>query len=165
MWISPLTDFKNFELDEVFWFINGRKRHEGGVNTFITTMISRFPRQIVAFDVDKSVKAKVIQKMVDSVSPAKNYFTDGGAAYLDVDFLGRHRRNTENKNDTHNIESTNADLRHYIAGLARRKRTFFRSRENLKAVLSVFIDAYNKFGEAKTKYTDRQPPFSILSFL
>ena len=57
-----------------------------------------------------------------------------------------------NKADTHNIESSNADLRHYIAGLARRSRTFFRSQETLEAVLAVFIDAYNKFGEAKERY-------------
>ena len=128
-------------------------------------MISRIPRQIIAFDVDKSVSAKFIQRMVDSVPSAKNYFTDGCLVYKDVDFLGRLKQNFENKRDTHIIESTNADLRHYICGLARRKRTFYRNRETLKSVLWVFINAYNKFGEAKLKYTDRQPPFSILNFL
>jgi hypothetical protein len=72
-------------------------------------------------------------------------------------------------------------LRHYISGLARRSRYFFRKLETLQAVLEVFIDAYNKFGEAKLKY--RVPtkhkdqnntkglhkyqdlPFSVLNFL
>jgi len=166
VWISSQTDFRAFELDEVFWFTNTRKDNEIGINTYIMTMISRFPRQIVAFDVDKSVKAKLIQQMVNSVPHAKMYFTDGNYTYQDVDYFpGRLKQNFENKSDTHNIESTNADLRHYIAGLRRKSRCFFRKLENLKIVLHVFIDAYNKFGDAKLKYTDRQPPFSFLNFL
>ena len=127
-------------------------------------MISRVPRQIVAFDVDKSIQAKLIQQMVNSVPPARRYFTDGGSVYKDVDFFGRLKQNFESKRDTHNIESTNADLRHHIAGLRRKSRCFFRKLENLKTVLHVFIEAYNKFGEAKLRY-DREPPFSFLSFL
>ena len=165
VWISKQTDFRAFELDEIFWFTNTRQDNEIGINTYIMTMVSRFPRQILAFDVDKSVKAKLIQQMVNSVPSAKYYFTDGGSVYKDVDFLGRLKQNFENKNDTHNIESTNSDLRHYIAGLHRKSRCFFRKMENLKTILSAFINAYNKFGEAKLKYTDRKPPFSILNFL
>ena len=166
VWISNQTDFNSFELDEVFWFINTRKNNEMGVNTFIMTMISRIPRQIVAFNVDKSIKSRLIQQMVNSVSHAKAYYADGNYKYQDVDYFpGRLKQNFENKNDTHNIESTNSDLRHYIAGLHRKSRCFFRKLENLKTVLHVFINAYNKFGEAKLKYTDRQPPFSILDFL
>jgi NAD+--asparagine ADP-ribosyltransferase len=120
--------------------------------------------------------------MVDSVHIAEKYYTDGGTAYLDVYFgENRHVRNIHDKSDTHIIESTNADLRHYIAGLARRSRCFFRKQENKEAVLSTFIDAYNKFGEAKFKYRKpalhkaeypesrlhkwKYPSFSILDFL
>lgn len=152
-------------MDEVFWFTNTRKGQEKGINTYIMTMVSRFPRQIVGFAVDKSVNAKALQRIVDSTSSAKYYFTDGCSVYKDVDFLGRLKQNFENKSDTHNIESTNADLRHYIPTLKRKSRCFPRKRENLSAVLSVFVYAYNKFGEAKLRYTDKQPPFSILNFL
>jgi hypothetical protein len=145
------------------------------------TMISRLPRQILGFSVENSVKAKAIQTIVDSAPAAERYFTDGGRAYLDVIFGGKYIRNQEDKSDTHEIESSNADLRHYISGLARRSRCFYRSRETLNAVLSVFVDAYNKFGEAKLKYRKpivhkspnpnkhlhkyREVPFSILDFL
>lgn len=144
-------------------------------------MISRIPRQIVAFNVDNSIKSKLIQQMVDSIPLAKKYFTDGGMIYLDVDFMGGHKQNIHNKKDTHIIEGTNSDLRHHISGLRRRSRCFFRSKETLKAVLTIFINAYNKFGEAKLKYQIpvvhkstyvtnkfhkfRYPPFSILDFL
>ena len=180
MWISPLTKINAFELDELFWFLKTRKGYENGINTYIMTMISRLPRQILGFDVDNSVKSKTIQAIVDGVPSAEKYYTDGGKAYMDVIFGGKHIRNIEDKKDTHEIESTNADLRHYIAGLARRSRCFFRSKETLYAVLSVFIDAYNKYGEAKMKYRKpvihktpnpkkhlhkyRDTPFSILNF-
>ena len=127
-------------------------------------MISRIPRQIVAFAVDKSVNAKTLQRIVNSTAPAKYYFTDGCAVYRDVDFIGLLKQNFEDKSDTHNIESTNSDLRHYIPTLKRKSRCFPRKKENLNDVLSVFIDAYNKYNEAKLRY-DRQPPFSILNFI
>ncbi len=171
MWISPATKTDAFELDEVFWFIGRRKGYESGVNTFIMTMLSREPRQIVAFAVDNSVNAEAIQKMVDNVPQADNYFTDGGQSYLGVDFISRHCRNIHDKRDTHNIEGSNADLRHYIAGLRRRSRCFFRKVETLKAVLGIFVDAYNKFGAAKLEYRLRHPDcgrdfhFSHLDFI
>jgi IS1 family transposase len=153
LWISPQTDFKNLELDEVHWFIETRKCNNLGVNTYISTVVSRVPRQIVAFEVGKSVNSADIQQMVNDLPPAENYFTDGGYAYLGVDFYpGTHRRNIHNKNDTHIVESTNCDLRHHIGGLRRRSRIFFRKRENLKLVLTFFIDAYNKFGDWKFKH-------------
>jgi IS1 family transposase len=145
------------------------------------TMISREPRQIIGFAVAADKSSYRIQEFVDNAPEAKKYCTDGYMGYLDVIFPGRHARNVNNKKDTHNIESTNADLRHYIAGLARRSRCFFRSIETLTAVISVFVNAYNKFGEMNLKYRKpvkhksnthakhlhkfRDVPFSILDFL
>ncbi len=157
MWISTETKTEAFELDELYWFIGKRKGHDNGINTYIMTMLSREPRQIVAYAVDNSVNATLIQEMVDSTSQAKNYYTDGGSVYLGVDFSGHHARNMRDKSDTHNIEGSNADLRHYIAGLRRRSRCFFRSIETLTAVLYVFVHAYNWFGDAKMRYLQNHP--------
>jgi IS1 family transposase len=179
VWISPETDFSVFELDELFWFISERKSSKTGINTYIMTMYSRLPRQIVGFDVDNSVNKNSIQSIVDSVRCAKTYCTDGGQAYPDVIFGGKHVRNLDDKSDTHGIESSNADLRHYIKGLSRKSRCFFRTYETLIAVLSVFIDAYNKFGEWKLQHRKpvkhksdakhlhrwRYPAVSIVDFL
>ena len=145
------------------------------------TMISREPRQIVGFDVQFDKGAFRLQGIVDNGPEAENYSTDGNMSYLDVVFPGKHIRNVRDKRDTHIIESVNADLRHYISGLARRSRCFYRSLETLQAVLEVFIDAYNKYGEAKLKYRVpvihkdpnntkhlhkfRDLPFCILDFL
>ena len=83
-------------------------------------------------------------------------------------------KNIFDKEDTHNVESINADLRHYIHGLHRRSRCFYRTLETFNAVLWLFVNAYNKFGEAKLKYRIRKNPdpnkrieypFSMLDFL
>jgi len=171
LWISPDTETEAFELDELHWFIGARKGYENSINTYIMTMLSRKPRQIVAFAVAHSVQATLIQNMVDTTASADNYYTDGGQIYLGVDFWGRHQRNLHDKRDTHNIEGSNADLRHYIAGLRRKSRCFFRKMETLQAVLEIFIYAYNKFGAAKMQYRlrypdrDRDVPMHHLQFI
>ena len=66
--------------------------------------------------------------------------------------MSKHIRNIHNKNDTFTVEGINADIRHYIPVFARRSRCFCRKIETLEAVFGVFVDAYNKFGEAKLKY-------------
>ena len=157
LWISAETKTEAFELDELYWFIGERKGYENGINTYIMTMLSRQPRQIVAYAVDNSVNAEQIQEMVDGTVQARRYYTDGGNSYLGVDFIGCHVRNMRDKSDTHNIEGSNADLRDYIAGLRRRSRCFFRSLETLRAVLYVFVHAYNKFGEAKMLHRQKHP--------
>ena len=171
MWITPTTKLEAFELDEIFWFTDRRKGHENGINTYIMTMVSREPRQIVAFEVGNSIRSEYIQAMVDRSPTAESYYTDGSTVYLDVIFGGEHRRNIRDKSNTFIIEGSNADIRHYIAGLRRRSRCFFRSLETLKAVLTLFIHAYNQFGEAKRLYKVRHPacgrdfPFNHLQFL
>ena len=147
------------------------------------TMISRIPRQIVGFAVTSDKSSCHIQEIVDCALEADYYCTDGYVGYLDVIYPGRHIRNISNKSDTFTVEGINADIRHYIPVLARRSRCFCRRIETLEAVLAVFIDAYNKFGEAKLKYRVpsrhkskrkrdvkrlhkfRDLPFSILDFL
>ena len=171
----------DFELDELYSFLQRKSRTENGENVYICTMISRCPRQIVAFDVDNHRTDELFQDMVDSVNPAERYHTDGLRTYGEVSFPGWHNQNCEDKSDTHNVESINSDLRHSIPGLRRKSRCFYRSKETLIAVLWVFIEAYNRFGAAKLKHrkpaTHKSPnpdkhlhqwkelPFSVLDFL
>ena len=170
-----------YELDELFWFIERKAKTKTRENTYLMTMINREPRQIVGFEVQLDKSAIHIQSIVDGAPWAKEYYTDGYTGYLDVVYPGKHIRNIRDKRDTHDIESINADLRHYIPVLARRSRCFCRRLETLQAVVEVFVDAYNKFGEAKLKHRVptvhksqnpakhlhkyRDPPFSILDFL
>jgi len=141
-----------YELDELHWFIKKKANTETKENVYLMTMISHEPRMIVGFEVAMDKGAAHIQRIVDGAPEADFYRTDGAHAYLDVIFPGDHVRYIRDKKDTHNVESTNADLRHYIPVLARRSRCFCRSLETLQAVIEVFVDAYNAFGTAKLKH-------------
>ena len=146
---KPLPE--TFELDEIYWFINKKAKTATRENCYVMTMIRPEPRQIINFDVQMDNSSFRLQGLVDNALWAENYATDGYFGYLDVIFPGKHIRNVHNKRDTHNVESINADLRHYIPGLARRSRCFYRSLKTFRAVLEVFADAYNAFGESKLR--------------
>jgi IS1 family transposase len=170
-----------FELDELYWFIKKKAETETRENVYLMTMICPEPRMIVGFEVAMDKGAAHIQRIVDAAPEVDFYHTDGYMGYLDVVFPGDHVRNVRDKKDTHNVESINADLRHYIPVLRRRSRCFCRSLETLQAVVEVFVDAYNAFGIAKLKHRVptqhrslerpkhlhkfRDPACSILDFL
>ena len=92
-------------MDELYWFLSKKERTDSKANIFIMTMLSRKPRQIVAFAVDTSVNSAKIQEMVDRVPAAKRYYSDGWLVYQNVIYGGNYIRNPHNKADTHNIES------------------------------------------------------------
>jgi len=135
LWISEKTDRGIFELDELYWYINKKSKSKTRENAYIMTMISRVPRQIVGFEVQLDKSSFRLQGIVDNSVSAEKYCTDGYVGYIDVIFPGEHIRNVRDKCDTHISESINADLRHYIPGLARKSRCFYRSLETFQAVL------------------------------
>jgi len=161
--------YQILELDELYWFVGEKSRTETRENTYVITMVSRKPRQIVGFDAAFDKSPTRVQRIVDSAPEAKKYCTDGWLGYVDVVYPGRHIRNTRNKSDTFTVEGVNGDLRHYVPILARRSRCFARKLETLQAVLAVFVEAYNRFGAAKLKYQmtreTSELPFSVLDFL
>lgn len=164
------NNFHILELDELYWFIGKKSNNKTQENIYVMTMVSRLPRQIVGFDAAGDKSPDRIQKIVDNGPQAEYYCTDGYLGYIDIAYPGKHIRNTHNKSDTFTAESINADLRHYIPILRRRSRCFPRKLETLRAVLEVFIQAYNAFGIAKMKFrqnrssNSRELPFSIFDF-
>lgn len=157
------------ELDELYWFIERKPRTETRENVYVMTMVNRNPRQIVGFDVALDKCAWRIQRIVDDGPEAEKYCTDGYVGYLDVIYPGRHVRNMRDKSDTFTVEGVNADLRHYIPLLKRRSRCFARTLETLQAVVELFVDAYNRFGQAKFNHRSHRPtgvlPFALVDFL
>ncbi len=143
---------KIFELDELYWFIERKSRTEARENVYVMTMVSREPRQIVGYDVAFKKTSESIQRMVDTAPEASSYYSDGWTGYTDVIYPGRCHQNAYDKSDTYTVEGVNADLRHYIPLLARRSRCFARRLETLRAVLEVFVEAYNRFGMAKYQH-------------
>ena len=174
MWISETTAREVFEMDELYHFVERKANSDTRENIYLTTLVSRQPRQIVGFAVAHDKSPERLQGIVDNSPEAESYATDGFLTYIDLIYPGKHIRNISSKNDTFTVEGINADLRHYIPVLRRRSRCFCRSLETLEAVLFVFIEAYNKFGEAKQKYRIRRQnlgrsyrdvPFGVVDFL
>ena len=165
------TNYHILELDELYWFIGEKPKTETRENTYVMTMVSRTPRQIVGFDVAFDKSPERIQAIVDNAPPSDKYCSDGWLGYVDVVYPGKHIRNAHDKSDTFTVEGINADLRHYIPLLHRRSRCFPRKLETLKAVLELFVMAYNAFGVAKSNYRrnittkSRELPFSVLDYL
>ena len=123
----------------------------------------------MGYDVAQDKSWERIQTIVDNAPPASFYCTDGYYGYLDVYYPGQHIRNINDKKYTHNVESINADIRHYIPLFRRRSKCFPRSLETLHAVMDCFVEAYNAFGEAKAKFREhygkKEPPFSLVNFI
>ena len=162
--------FEILELDELYWLIERKPRTATHENVYLMTTVSRSPRQIVGFDVAYDKSPDRIQQMVDSAPSASKYCTDGYLGYIDVVYhSGNHVRNVRDKSDTFTVEGVNADLRHYIPVLARRSRCFSRKLETLRAVVGVFVDAYNRFGIAKYRFRQTrlsgEVPFSLVDFI
>jgi IS1 family transposase len=84
-----------------------------------------------------------IQTMVDGAPKAKWYFSDAFDAYDRLWYhFGRYEI-SEGKNDTYSVEGDNAELRHYLARLARRSRCFSRCPYALECALKLFVFAFN----------------------
>ena len=168
---APIVEnsYEILEMDELYWFVFHKPNTETKENVYLTTLVSRLPRQIVGFDVAYDKAPERIQKIVDAAPGAQIYFTDGYLGYIDITYPGKHVRNISNKNDTFTVEGVNADLRHYIPILARRSRCFARTLETLMAVIAVFVRAYNKFGLAKQHFKKHRGkgefPLGLVDFL
>ena len=117
------------------------------------TFIDREKRQIVGHSVSERKNAEAIQEVADCTPPAEEYHSDKNAAYGKVMFYGNHYAHAD-KSETYTVEGVNADLRTYIPGFARRSRCFYRCIETLRAVMAVFVRAFNKF--ALKKYHTRK---------
>lgn len=86
----------------------------------------------------------MIQELVDEAPKAQRYYSDAFDAYDRLWYHGGVYVVSEGKTDTFSVEGDNAELRHYLARLARRSRCFSRCPEALKAALKLFMSCFNR---------------------
>jgi len=87
--------------------------------------------------------SEVIQQLVDQTPKAKQYFSDGWDAYASLWYhLGQYQV-SEGKADTYSVEADNAELRHYLARLARASRCFSRCTFALQCAIRLFVFCFN----------------------
>jgi insertion element IS1 protein InsB len=87
---------------------------------------------------------EAIQEMVDEAPKAKRYYSDAFDVYERLWYHWGVYEVSQGKTDTYSVEGDNAELRHYLARLARRSRCFSRCPEALKAALKLFMYCFNQ---------------------
>ena len=118
-----------------------------------------FLRWDVAVDRDQAT----IQALVDAAPRAGQYYSDAWIAYENVVYSPGQHQGLPNKTQTYSVEANNAELRQYLARLARTSRCFSRSREALRTALKLFIFAWNRRQLARQQHP--QYRYALADFL
>ena len=104
-----------------------------------------------------------IQALVDVAPKAKWYYSDGFDAYQWLWYhFGRYEVSL-GKSETYSVEGDNAELRHYLARLARKSRCFSRCPHALECALRLFVYCFNSRQLYKQQYPNY--PANILDFI
>jgi IS1 family transposase len=90
-----------------------------------------------------SATLPALQAMIDATPSALCYFSDAFSTYFDLCYWGTHQV-APRKLQTYSVEGTNADLRHYLARLARSSRCFSRCIHAWRRAVALFVHFYNQ---------------------
>jgi len=127
------------------------------------TLVDRDTRCILSWKVVWERSQTAIQAMVDEAPKAKWYFSDGLDVYASLWYhLGRYAV-SEGKTDTFSVEADNAELRHYLARLARSSPCFSRCPFALACAIRLFVYHYNHRQLKKRLYPKYN--FHIIDFV
>jgi IS1 family transposase len=77
--------------------------------------------------------------MVDEASKAKWYYSDAFPIYDTLWYHSGRYEASEDKTETYSVEGDNAEIRHYLARLARSSRCFSRCPYALECALRFFL--------------------------
>jgi len=88
---------------------------------------------------------EAMQALADQLPLAQRYCTDGLAIYPELVYpaAGKHILSV-NKEETHTVESSNANLRTYLGRLRRASRCFSRKLEALWRAVRLFVWHHNR---------------------
>jgi IS1 family transposase len=139
-------------LDELFTFV-GTKKNE----VDIVTQVHRETRCFMSWLVVHERTVEAMQPIIDAAPAAVPYYSDGLSTY---EALNSHRRLhlvAPGKSQTYAVEGGNADLRHYLARLAKKFRCFSRCIEALTRAITVFVACWNKRQLYKRRYPAYNP--------
>jgi insertion element IS1 protein InsB len=101
--------------------------------------------------------------MVDQAVKAKRYHSDAFDAYDRLWYHYGQYEVSQAKTDTFSVEGDNAELRHYLARLARRSRCFSRCIEAMDWAVRLFIHCFNRRQLHKQQFPDY--PAHVFQFI
>jgi IS1 family transposase len=125
------------------------------------TIVDRATRCIIGWAVVWERSEAVLQQLLDGSPYAFTYYTDGFLLYQAGIYAGVHY-SLQDKSQTYAVEADNAELRHYLARLARASRCFSRSLQALHNAVKLFVFAWNRRQLAKRRFPTY--PAHLLSF-
>ena len=109
--------------------------------------------------------AETMQPIVDQSQTAFQYCTDGFTTYEALNYHQGLHLVAEGKSQTYSVEGGNADLRHYLARLAKHSRCFSRCINALRNSIKLFVHCWNRRQLFKRRFPQYSPPLSqFLSF-
>lgn len=95
--------------------------------------------------------------MLDEMPQATQYFSDDMGTYHTLVYSPGDHQALSDKSQTYSVEGDNADLRHYLARLARRSRCFSRSIHALRNAVQLFVYFWNQ----RQLYKRRFPTYPV----
>ncbi len=123
--------------------------------------MDRATRCIVAWAVCETRTPELMQSVVDSAPHAASYYSDAFNAYRELCWWGAHQAMYD-KSETYSVEGTNADLRHYLARLARRSRCFSRCIRALTRAVDLCARCYNARQIRQREYPKYPAPLTAM---
>ena len=105
----------------------------------------------------------VMQALLDRTPQAERYFSDDFSTYHSLVYYPGHHQALTDKSQTYSVEGDNAELRHYLARLARKSRCFSRCIHALRRAIRLFVYAWNRRQLHHHRYPDY--PAHLIEFL
>ena len=119
------------------------------------TIVERTSRCIVGWRVGEERSENVMQGLVDEAPQALFYFSDDFSTYSALIYKPGLHLSLNDKSQTYSVEGDNAELRHYLARLARKSRCFSRCLTALRRAIRLFVFAWNR----RQLYRERFPNY------
>ena len=116
------------------------------------THVDRDTRCIVNWAVEPDRSAELLQHMVDTSPEPALFFSDAFPTYSLIETYPAQHWMMPDKSQTYSVEGDNAELRHYLARLARRSRCFSRCINALRAAIRIFVYCWNRRQLYKQQY-------------
>lgn len=116
------------------------------------TCVDRATRCYTGWGVAYERDPETMQGVVDRAPPAARYYSDGFNVYAGLMYAPGTHAVAPGKSQTYSVEGGNAELRHYLARLARRSRCFSRCLWALARAVALFVYAWNRRQEFKREF-------------
>jgi IS1 family transposase len=108
------------------------------------TIVDRETRCILGWNLLWDRTQAAMQVILDQAPKAKWYFSDAFDIYYLLWYHFGKYAISDGKSETYSVEADNAEMRHYLARLARSSRCFSRCPYALQCAMRLFVYCYNQ---------------------